>query len=438
MARNWYWSPGSYRGASFYVTTATPSGGRRLSVQEYPGSETHDVEDLGRAAPRFSVTCYFTGETADSDHKALLSALDQEGAGSLTLPMFGTKQVRPEKWDPSWTDAKLNAVAMTVSFVLEGTAGAPTALGLGERILSSLLGDLPGVLGAALGGSVSGVVNGVLEGPLGDALSGALGINVDALLSGRVLTLLDGGGGGLFASIMPDSFAFKDSADALVEMGSVVETLRVSLPVPDAVSRPAQIVVSEVVSNLNGTGLPNPGYVAALMLVQLDNVVEAIPAGDGADVLADATSYAVTVASAASDRVRVSNEGAAVYSATAVMLAAETIRVLATSPYNARPDAVAARRRMGEVAGLVLPLYGALGSDVVRVFNDIWGQAVDHLAKTITTLAPVVLVEVNRALPSTLLAYRLYGDPNRASEIVARNQTGTPFLMPIIFEALSP
>ncbi|MDB5596290.1 MAG: hypothetical protein JWM36_3251 [Hyphomicrobiales bacterium] len=433
MARNWYWSPGSYRGASFYVNTATPSGGRRLSVQEYPGSETHDVEDLGRCAPRFSVTCYFVGESADSDHRALVAALDQEGAGSLTLPMFGTKQVRPEKWDPSWTDAKLNAVAMTVSFVLEGTAGAPTALGLGERILSGLLADLPGVLGAALGGSLSGF----LQGTLGDALLGALGVNASNLLPGSVLALLSGGAGGLFSSVPANSFAFKDAADALVEMGSTVESIRTAVPTPDNVSRTAQIVVSEVVYNLNGTSLPNPGDVAALILVQLDNLIEAIPAGAGADVLADATSYAVQVANGASDRVRVSDEGAAVFGATAIMLAAETIRILATSPYDARPDAIAARRRIGEVASQVLPLYGALGPDVVRAFNDVWGQAVDHLAKTITTLAPIVLIEVNRSLPSTFLAYRLYGDPARAPEIVARNQTGTPFLMPTIFEAMS-
>lgn len=393
MARSWLWAPASYNGVPFYVKSGTPSGGRRLAVHEYPGGEAHDVEDMGRSAGRFSVTAYLTGEATDVQVAALLAVLDREGAGLLSLPMFGAKMVRPEKWSPSWTDDKLNAVGLQIDFVEEGAAGAPFVAGLALRILSTAAAGLPGLIGTAVSG--------------------------------------------LFQAISPNSFAFKDAGDALVDMGASVEALRTGLPVPDDVSRYAAQIVGDTVATLTGTGLPDPGTVAAVLLTQVDDVVEALPEGVGGDVLAQAASYTAALAAAAVERRRLSSEGGAIYCAAAVMFAAETIRVLAATPYEARSDAIAARRRMSETADAVIPLYGALGDTIVSAFNELWGTAADYLSRSIATLAPVVLVEAPKALPSTLLAYRLYGDTTRASELVSRNKVATPLLMPTLFEASS-
>ena len=42
------------------------------------------------------------------------------------------------------------------------------------------------------------------------------------------------------------------------------------------------------------------------------------------------------------------------------------------------------------------------------------------------------------SFPSTALAWRLYGDPARAEDLVARNRVATPLFMATNFEALAP
>ncbi|RXF67681.1 hypothetical protein [Hansschlegelia zhihuaiae] len=61
-----------------------------------------------------------------------------------------------------------------------------------------------------------------------------------------------------------------------------------------------------------------------------------------------------------------------------------------------------------------------------------------HLAETAATLKPVVRVETATSYPPTALAWRLYGDPGRAGELLASARCGTPMFMPTVFEAPSP
>ena len=81
MARDWRWSQASFDGASFYVDASRIPGRRRIVTHEYPGSETHDNEDLGRDADRYEVTAYFVSETADSDFAAPRSRSRAAGPG---------------------------------------------------------------------------------------------------------------------------------------------------------------------------------------------------------------------------------------------------------------------------------------------------------------------------------------------------------------------
>jgi prophage DNA circulation protein len=61
----------------------------------------------------------------------------------------------------------------------------------------------------------------------------------------------------------------------------------------------------------------------------------------------------------------------------------------------------------------------------------------DFFTRTIVDLAPVIEVEANAPLPAIVHAWRLYSDPLRAGELVARNNVPHPAFMPLTFEALA-
>jgi hypothetical protein len=124
--------------------------------------------------------------------------------------------------------------------------------------------------------------------------------------------------------------------------------------------------------------------------------------------------------------------------AVAAVLAGAYCACLIKGNYPAQPDAAAARdivkamvNRIGERLG------NALGFKVAEAFEVMTGQTAVELSRIAASRAPLVRVETGISLPSTLLAWELYQDPDRAGELVGRNRVSTPQLMPIAIEALS-
>lgn len=107
--------------------------------------------------------------------------------------------------------------------------------------------------------------------------------------------------------------------------------------------------------------------------------------------------------------------------------------------YPARPDAVAARAALVARADPVIELAGtAFGHELHGWLTNLTSTAVRELSALAATRAPLVRVETGVSLPAALIAWDLYGDPNRDGELVDRNESGTAFIMPVILEALAP
>jgi prophage DNA circulation protein len=119
-------------------------------------------------------------------------------------------------------------------------------------------------------------------------------------------------------------------------------------------------------------------------------------------------------------------------------LLAEVAVAVAERSYGDRPSAQAAAGRLSALADASLERIAESGGDEIwRTASEVVRQAIDHLGRGALDLKPVVLVEATRSFPSTVLAWRLYGDPERAGELVARNAVNTSLFFPTSFEALA-
>lgn len=103
--------------------------------------------------------------------------------------------------------------------------------------------------------------------------------------------------------------------------------------------------------------------------------------------------------------------------------------------YPARQDAAAARSNLGARADASYPLLSRAGAEMLDWMVRLVGESVSHLSAVAASRVPLVRVETGISLPSTLAAYDLYGDATRAGEIVGRNRSATPMIMPSAFEA---
>ncbi|WP_414901192.1 hypothetical protein [Rhizobium cremeum] len=125
--------------------------------------------------------------------------------------------------------------------------------------------------------------------------------------------------------------------------------------------------------------------------------------------------------------------------AAAILLAVGLCIAGPRAGWISRPQARAARERIGTAGAAALALVSARGAVAVDLY--VWlSRLVDVSVRLVSDQAadavPVVRVETGISLPSTVLAYQLYGDAARAESLVEVAGASTPMLMPVAFDAL--
>ncbi|MDA8258380.1 MAG: DNA circularization N-terminal domain-containing protein [Betaproteobacteria bacterium] len=123
---------GSFRGARFVVPENDLEFGRRKQVHEYPKRDTPYVEDIGRKARRFSVQVFVDGSiTADGDYiparDALIAAIEEAGPGTLVHPWYGSLRVDVVESSVRESTREGGRAAFQLAFVEAGEAIFPTA-----------------------------------------------------------------------------------------------------------------------------------------------------------------------------------------------------------------------------------------------------------------------------------------------------------------------
>lgn len=79
----------SFRGVPFFVESTDADLGRRIEIIRYPGREETTAQDLGKDSAEFSVQAYVVGTNYTTARDALEAALLAPGPGQLVLPTRG-------------------------------------------------------------------------------------------------------------------------------------------------------------------------------------------------------------------------------------------------------------------------------------------------------------------------------------------------------------
>ncbi|MBB3965955.1 hypothetical protein [Rhizobium metallidurans] len=104
-----------------------------------------------------------------------------------------------------------------------------------------------------------------------------------------------------------------------------------------------------------------------------------------------------------------------------------------------RPQARAGRERISAAGDAALAVVSTIGADAADLYgwlSRLVQMSVRLVSDLAADLAPVGRVETGISMPSTVLAYKLYGEAGRAAGLVDIAGSSTPMLMPIGFDAL--
>jgi prophage DNA circulation protein len=116
----------SFRGVQFEVDETGYDSGRRNAVHEFVQYDKPVIEDLGRKAATFNITGYVVGSDWESRRDKLKKALEQYGPGKLVHPDFGTIDAAVQSFSIRENKAKARRRAdFEITFVEPGTQKSP-------------------------------------------------------------------------------------------------------------------------------------------------------------------------------------------------------------------------------------------------------------------------------------------------------------------------
>lgn len=118
--------PASFRGVPFKVEAHDAQGGRRTVKHEFPLRDKPYVEDMGRRAKDFSVDAYVVGDDYMQQRDALLRACDEPGSAELVHPYLGTLQVVCTGWALRESKSEGRMARFSLSFTESGEAAFPS------------------------------------------------------------------------------------------------------------------------------------------------------------------------------------------------------------------------------------------------------------------------------------------------------------------------
>lgn len=413
----------SFKGVPFLVEHEREDGGRRLGVHEFVGRDDPYVEDMGGAKRTFEVTGYVASDEADAEMAAVLGALGSVGPGLLVRPL-GPVLVRCEKFGRTHERDRLGYIAFSASFIRVGANfDAGTAAGLAQSVFDAVDG---------LGAGLSALSSILSLPPLAEWVVTAVEDGLVDIAAGLDLVVsqvvADVGGARLFGDALSACVtAIEGGADlasgagfAAAVAGLGLETIAAGTDVAVILWTLARAVADAAIA---ADAVEGPGHVVEAFGAWSDGVPSPAPA-----------------LAATASRLAIGRNAAIVEGMQRIIAFGVTAEAVTRITFGSRGDGVAARIAINEASDRLLSLLSSLGAADAAAAVAAVVTARDAvnawLSRTIADLAPVRTIIWAAELPAAVAAWRLYADPTRASELVARNRVKHPGFMPTTFEAL--
>jgi prophage DNA circulation protein len=323
----------------------------------------------------------------------------QRGPGILVLPTHGPLLVRCLTFKRDRTKDKAGYIGITGKFVREGASSA---------LVSS----------ASLANLVFAAADNVLPAIAAFARSAIVALN------------------------QPD-FVVEAAVAGLQDGASTLEAIRTSQPI-DTDTSSAQRVAIQAIFDTAGDAITRAtgvdgGAVASLVTVAraLADGMEGATAVSAFEPAIDGLAYdPATQFSTASDQTADANRAATYLAARLAVITAYS-EAIVSAKLSDRNTAITLRANAAEHFEVVLDSLPVSEGQLYSAVMDLRSRVVEYLSRAIANLAPVVIVDANRRMPSLYWAHRLYRDPTRSAELVARNRVAHPSFMPTEFEALA-
>lgn len=384
----------SFRGVPFLVESAERSGGRRTVVHEFPLRDEPVIEDLGRTVRTLSIEGYVLGDSYLAQRDALLAALEDEaGPGELVHPYYGTVRAVCS----SMTTRESVAEGGVARFALEFTVVPPAPPAPVESP------DLPAAVTASAAAAQEATETELVATYNTDDQPGY----AVASLAEEITDVAEG----LEAALLPVASSTQELARLKVSIASITSDAIVLARNPaDAVA-----AFAGVLEDLADTAAAAPGRLIAALIEAYDTDEQPAAQGDSAIREQERTNQR-----ALADALR-------------RVLLIEAARLVPTVVYETLQDALSDRDAVAErleaqaaTAGdTAYPALVQLRSDLLRAVPG------DQELARLVTLAQ------STAVPSLLLAYRLYGALDQEQAIVDRNNAQHPAFLAGDLQVLS-
>jgi prophage DNA circulation protein len=417
IARDWLktlW-PASYKGVPFFVEKDYEDGSRRIVEHEFPMRDDPFLEDLGEGVRHYEVDAYVASDAADADAASVIAICATRGPGALVLPAHGPVIVRCLTFQRNRSKDKHGFLALQLKFTREGVAGALV--------------------------SVASLANLVFVTAESTALQAALSFAAATLTAGQPNYVIDAAVNGIQNNAATlEAVRTSTRVDAETSAAQRVEIAAIFDAAGSVTETPA--IGAGVYATQAGTDTNSPAVdLAARIVASARDLSEAMPASEAIATFEEVfTTAQVVIAPPLYVTPGTLQEVANADAANQAIRLAALIgysEAIARVALTDRPSAISLRANVAEHFEAELLVVNARDLDLAHAIMSLRDKVIDYLSRAVLDLAPVVTVESNLTMPSLFFAWRLYQDPNRSTEIVARNRVIHPSFMPQSFEALA-
>jgi prophage DNA circulation protein len=387
-----------FRGLPFLYEQAEADGGQNTVTHVFPLRDKPLVEFLGRKPRKRTLRCYLFGDTIPGKThieagEAFLEAVETPGAGKLVHPYSGEMRVSVINFSGPNLSTKEGGMARFTLEIIE--ADDQVAIKASQSTTADVL-------------SKADAANQAIQNSFGSKFSV---INKIAFVADEAAKVVNGAS---------DALATATSlvTGPAAAVSGLVSSLQGFAGNVDALILSPVTLATELTGIVGQLALAAAGPAAAL------GILEAY-FGFGTD--ADPDTELDAVPQTTPNRVTQAANQQAVVDLVQRAATIEAVRQSALMTFDSAQQAAAVRQRLQDQLDALVETadddaFPALAALRTAMQKDITSRSAD--------LAQVITYESKVAMPASLIAWKLYGDPSRGDEIVARNALPMPAFVP--------